>query len=502
MNTNTVRTAIKGGWVVGYDEGIGGHVLIEDGVVVIEGSEIIYVGTDYTSPVDREIDAHGKVVSPGFINTHVHAGIEGMTGVQDLAHPGGTAWIGASCEFVSGDLPNYLSAEQIHTHMRFGIVHLLKSGCTTMIDVIGSSSPWWIGNTPDDVEAFADEAGDLGARVYTTPGYRSMRACLHPDGTRDYVPMEEDGFRNLARAVDFIERRHGSHDGRIMGMLFPHAVDNVSPDLLRATREMADKLKVGIQIHAAQNRPEVAMTLERHGRTPIELLADTGVLGPDTILGHCIFVNDHSAINRPGDDLGLIAESATSVAHSPVKFLYTGAVLESFQRYLDRGINMTIGTDIFPSDVGLEMRAASIAGKLVERDGAKVRTADLYNAATLGGAKALQRNDIGRLQPGAKADIIIVDLNNADVGPVHDPIVALVHYCTARDIETVIVDGRILVEGHRAVEIDEERLVADVWPIYERLRQKLAAVNWNGPSVNKMFPSTFPIRRSEVVSTA
>ena len=310
-----MRTGITGGWVVGYDSQADSHVLIENGVVVIDGPTIAHVGDAFDAPVDREIDARGKLVSPGYVNTHVHAGIEGMTGLHDLSHPGGAAWFGASCEFVTGRMPNYLTDEQIRTHMLFGLVHLLKSGCTTIVDVIGSSSPWWLGNTPDDVEAFADVAGELGARVYSTPGYRSLRACVHPDGARAYIAMDENGFANLERAVDFIERRHGSYDGRIMGMLFPHAVDNTTPDLLRATRETADRLGVGIQIHAAQNRNEVAVIRERHNRTPIELLADTGVLGPDTLLGHCIYVIDHSAIDVPGDDLVLIAASGTSVAH-------------------------------------------------------------------------------------------------------------------------------------------------------------------------------------------
>lgn len=497
-----MRTRITGGWIVGYDPDLDSHYLLQDGVVVIDGETIAFVGDQDDSPVDREIDARGKVVSPGFINTHVHAGIEGMTGLQDLPEEGNAAWIGASCEFLSQPLPDYLDENQLRTHMEFGLVHLLKAGCTTIIDVIGSSSPWWLGNTPADVEAFADAAGRLGARVYSTPGYRSLRSCIHPDATRSYIPMEEEGFTNLERAVEFIERRHGSFNGRIQGMLFPHAVDNTTPELLRATREAADKLGVGIQIHAAQNQKEVAVTLERYGRTPIELLADTGVLGPDTLLGHCIYVNTHSTINRPGDDLGLIAESGTSVAHSPLKFVYTGFVIESFQRYLDRGINMTIGTDIFPSDVQLEMRVASLCGKLIEADGSVVRTRDLYNAATLGGAKALRRTDIGRIAAGAKADIIIVDLDNVDIGPVHDPIKALVHYTTARDIQTVMIDGEIIVDNKQMVNVDEEQLTADALPIFEILRGKLAERNWNKPSVDEMFPMSFPVRRATSATAA
>ena len=141
----------------------------------------------------------------------------------------------------------------------------------------------------------------------------------------------------------------------------------------------------------------------------------------------------------------------------------------------------------------LEMRLAAQAGKLIEHTGSVVRSVDLYNAATLGGAKALRREDIGRLAPGACADLMIVNLNTMDVGPVYDPIHALIHFCTAREIETVMVDGNIVVEGHQAVGVDEERLQADAWPVYERLRTELAARNWNRPSVDEMFPHTLPM---------
>lgn len=489
-----MRTRIDGGWVVGFDPTAGGHYLQRSGVVVVEDARIVYVGADYAGPVDHTIDARTKLVSPGFINTHVHTGIDVMSGLQDLPPRGTGTWIGASEASLSGPLPDCLTDEQIHTHMEYGIVHLLKAGCTTIVDVIGSSSPWWLGNTPRDVEVFVEVAGRLGARVYSTPGYRSVKSCLLPDSTRTAVPIADDGFADLDRAVRFIEQHHGSYGDRVRGMLYPHAVDNTSPDLLRATRAAADSLGVGIQIHAAQNIPEVQQMIAKYGHTPVELLADTGVLGPDTILGHCIYVNSHSAIERAGDDLGLLAESGTSIAHSPQKFVYTGFVIESFQRYLDRGINMTIGTDAAPFDYVLEMRLAAQAGKLIERQGAVVRSTDLFNAATLGGARALGREDIGRLAPGARADLIIVDLATIDVGLVYDPIHALIHFCTARNIDTVMVEGQVVVEGHRAVGIDEERLHAAAWSVYEQLRVTLAERNWNHPTVEEMFPYTFPVR--------
>ena len=491
-----MRTSIVGGWVVGFDAAAGAHFLLENGVVVVDGERIVEVGRERSGPVEREIDARGKLVSPGFINTHAHAGIEVMTGLQDLPSERGPAWVGAAEDCLTGPLPFCLTEEQIRTHMEFGLVRLLKTGCTTVVDVIGSSSPWWLGNTPRDVEVFVETAGRLGARVYSTPGYRSLRSAMRSDGTPTYVPREARGFADLERAVRFIERHHGSYGGRVTGMLYPHAVDNTTPDLLRATREAANALGVGIQIHAAQSVREVDTTLERYGRTPIELLADTGVLGSDTILGHCIYINSHSMIDRPGDDLGLLAESGTSVAHSPLKFVYTGVVMESFQRYHDRGVNMTIGTDAYPADYPLEMRVAALAGKLIERNGSAVSTADLYNAATLGGARALGRDDIGRIAPGARADIVIIDLNDIDVGPIYDPIRALVHYSTARDVETVMIDGRIVVDAHRTVGVDEERLMAEARPVYDRLRGVLAERNWNRPTLPEMFPHALPVGRA------
>ena len=161
-----MRTRIDGGWVVGFDPVTGGHYLLRDGVVVVEDKKIAYVGQAYTEPVDRVIAARGKLVSPGFVNTHVHSGIDVMSGLQDLPPQGVGTWIGASEECLSHDLVPFLTEEQIRTHMEYGIVHLLKTGCTTILDVIGSSSPWWLGNTPRDVEVFVESAGQLGARVY------------------------------------------------------------------------------------------------------------------------------------------------------------------------------------------------------------------------------------------------------------------------------------------------------------------------------------------------
>src|SRR5437879_4432021 len=117
-----MRTGIRGGWVVGYDPATGGHELIQDGTVVVENDRVVFVGRDWAEPLDREIEARHALVSPGFVNTHVHAGIEAMAGLFDLPAGTGGRWLGASTEYLSGLPESCLTEEQIQTHMTFGLV--------------------------------------------------------------------------------------------------------------------------------------------------------------------------------------------------------------------------------------------------------------------------------------------------------------------------------------------------------------------------------------------
>ncbi|MBI4280494.1 MAG: amidohydrolase family protein, partial [Armatimonadetes bacterium] len=362
-----MRTLIQGGDVVAFDGR--GHRLLRDGVVVFEGTTIVAVGPSYEGPVDRRIDARGTLVAPGFVNTHVHVGVEVMTALLDVDRRGPGRWISPSRRYVSGPPERSLTEEEQRISGEFGLVQLLKAGTTTLLDVVGSGTLWWLGNPPGDIEIFADTVGRLGARAYLSPGYRSYRVHTDESGQRGYFMTERQGFGGLQQAVRFIEGFHGAHGGRVQGMLYPHAVDNCTPDLLRETKRAAKALGVGIQIHAAQSVGEVEVVRERTGLTPIELLADIGFLGPEVLLGHCVFIRGHSSVGGVKEgDLSLIAASGAAVAHSPRPFARQGVALESFQQYLDAGVTMTIGTDIWPVDIISEMRLASLLCKVVDKD--------------------------------------------------------------------------------------------------------------------------------------
>ena len=475
-----MRTLIHGGDVVAYHQG--GHRLVRGGSLVYEDDRVVFVGRAYTGPADRRIDAAGKLVIPGLVNLHCHATTEASGRL--------IADAGRRDFFQTGFL-NYQSAppgvaplgarENLDIGNRFALVELLKNGCTTIVEM---------GAVNDQTVGFA---GRIGIRAYLSPGYRSASYRIRPEGQLVYEWDDDAGFRGLERARAFIRAHHGAHGGRIRGMLYPLQVDTCSPELFRATRKAAGELGVGIATHVGQNLVELHEMLRRHGKTPVELLADTGLLGPDTILGHCVMSTAHRLAALPGGrDLEILAESGATVAHCPLVFARRGNALESFHRYREAGVNVGLGTDTYPRDLISEMRWASLMCKVVEHDFTVATAADVFNAATLAGAHALRRDDIGRLAPDAKADVVVLDMRKLRIGPYRDPIKALVNCGTGDDVETVIVDGRTVVESGRVVGVDEDALGREAQQEAERLWATVHEWHWQHLTTEQFAPLSFP----------
>jgi cytosine/adenosine deaminase-related metal-dependent hydrolase len=481
-----MRTVIHGGDVVAYHQG--GHRLLRGGSLVYEDDRVVFVGRSDPGPADRRLDAAGKLVIPGLVNLHCHATTEASGRL--------IADAGRRDFFQTGFL-NYQSAppgiaplgarENLDIGNRFALVELLRNGCTTVVEM---------GAVDERTVAFA---GRIGIRAYLSPGYRSASYRIGPDGRLFYEWDEDAGFRGLERAKAFIRAHDGAHGGRIRGRLYPLQVDTCSPELFRATRKAADELGVGIATHAGQNLVEFHEVLRRHGTTPVELLADTGVLGPDTILGHCVMSTAHPLTALPGGrDLEILAASGATVAHCPLVFARRGIALESFHRYRAAGVNVGLGTDTYPRDLISEMRWAALLCKVVERDFTVATAADVFDAATLAGARALRRDDLGRLAPGAKADVVILDLRKMRIGPYRDPIKALVNCGTADDVDTVIVDGRTVVESGRVAGVDEEALRREAQQEAERLWATVPEWHWQHLTTEQFSPASFPALETDL----
>lgn len=480
-----MRTLIQGGYVVGFNGT--GHEILKDGVVVLEDDRVAHVGFSSPAPVDRTLDARGKLIFPGFINTHVHA--NSNAGDYFLNDPEKTDYFGS----------NYLThltprtgarwprgLEDFRVGGKFALVQAMKNGSTTIVIYGGGA---------EGGDDFVAMVGELGLRAYLAPSFRNVSFSYEETGALRYHWDDPLGEKGLQQAVAFIKRHGGSHNGRVQGMLFPRQPDTCTPELLLKTKAAARELGVGIQIHAAINLIEFHQILMAHGKTPIAFLDHLGFLGPEVILGHCVFLAGHSWSALPvSDDLRRIADSGASVSHSPLKYAKLGITMESFDRYRAGGVNVSLGTDSYPMDMVNEMRTASLANRFAERNYLAGAYRDLFNAATLGGARALGREDLGRLCPGARADLVIVDLKKVDYGAVLDPIKAFVEYGSGRDIETVIIDGRIVVEEGRVAGVDEADLLSRVQAQGEKFWATFPEWDHRGRRADEISPWAFPLR--------
>ena len=495
-----MATLIDGGTVVAHQGGQ--HTLIEHGQVVYAGNEILFVGRDYTGVVDERIDARGKLVIPGLINHHMAFGVHMQLTRLDRARP----------NFFNSGLGLGVQPEQAYNatgpgpdDWRASAVYAmntaLRTGTTTFVMVPNYGRHPYRGRVGSD-QALVDCVAATGLRAYLALPHMSGGVVGKADGTIEWELREAAGWEGLEQAVDFAQTFNGAAADRIRTFLFPYQADNCTPALLQATKAAAQQLGCLLKIHVAQYLLDFHQILRRYGNRPIEYLHAQGFLGPEVSLTHAIFTPSHPWTAYPPDpmaiggdaDLALIRESGATVAHCPVVFARTGVALHSFARYVRAGIPVSLGTDTSPHDMLVEMRTAALFSKLADADATSGTAREIFDAATLGGATALQRPDLGRLAAGAKADIVLVDLDRTHIGPVaaHDPIKALVYCANGSDVDTVIVDGIVRVQRGELLGLDRATLAADAVRFDQKLQQSVAQATYQGRSVSEFYEPAFP----------
>lgn len=479
-----MRTLIEGGWVVAFNGR--SHEVHEQGSVVFEDDKIIHAGGPYTGTADVRLSARGKLVSPGFINTHVHtAGNGGDYLLLDMAK---NDYRTANYMSFAAPLKGKLTPpppEAVAALRAFVFLHALRNGTTTVIDVGGLRGDW---------EGYARLVDELGVRVYGSPPFRDRNTFMDEKGRLYYDEDANAGTAGLKEAVGFIKSFDGAAQGRLRGMLNAAQVETCSEPLLRACKDAARELDVPVHTHAGGNLIEFQRIMDEYRKTPIQFLADIGFLDDRTLIGHAVFTTAHPWPRYPfGDDLRVLAERGATVGHCPYKYAKMAMTLHSFQRYVDAGVNVAIGTDTYPMDIVAELRWASILAKVTDGNYQAGQHRDVFNAATLAACRFLRRNDLGRLAPGAKADILLINLDHLG-GPVYaDPIKALVDAGCGRDVDTVIVDGKILVQGGRTVHIDEAEVYAKARQATQNYWRHVPTWRWDGSGVDRIIPPAFPI---------
>lgn len=339
-------------------------------------------------------------------------------------------------------------------------------------------------------------AGIMGMRAYVGAGIRAgdrMEANWiwnSPDGhSVEYNFDEAGGFERIREAEEIVREYDGAYEGRVRILLGPTQTMTCTPKMLKETRKLADRLGVGITIHAAEDLMEIEACVRIHGKTPVQLMADTGMIGQDVVVAHCVYIQGHDQVFIHGDnDLKILGDSHTTVAHCPTPFARVGASLQSISDYMQAGINIGIGTDTFPSDFIREMRLAAFMGKMAKKSTFSINAAQIFDAATLNGAKALGRTDIGRLGIGAKADFVVFDLGNIEMTPARDVVKNIVYSASRHSVSRVYVDGNCLVKEGVIAGMDEKALCDEMQELAE---QAWREVSKGGKGMDEVYPMSY-----------
>jgi 5-methylthioadenosine/S-adenosylhomocysteine deaminase len=485
MTTTCIRNAA---WVAAWNADKETHRYLRNADVVFAGNTITFVGTGYAGACDEEIDGRDLFVMPGLIDIHTHCMSEpvGKGIVEEVGNPK---------LYMSGlydPKPLFLAAhsmdlkegqqEALKAATTVAYSELLMSGVTTVADL---SMIW---------DGWLDLMADSGIRGYAAPMYRSARWVTNNGHAVGYEWDEEAGKHAFKEAADFIATAETHPCGRLGAMVVPAQIDTCTAELLRDSLSLAQENGWPFQVHTSQSVVEFHEMTRRTGLTPIQWANEIGILGPNTILSHAIFIDEHSWVHWPTrDDVNLMAESGTSVAHCPSVVARYGQTMQNLGRYIRAGVNMGLGTDSFPHNLIDEMRWAVILGRVAAEDIEALRTGDVFHAATVGGAKALLRDDIGRLAPGAKADLVLIDLTHPSMRPLRDPIRSLVYTALERPVRDVYVDGAKVVENGRILTLDYASALDRLDVAQRAAEEGVPLLDYAKRTARQVSPLTLPL---------
>jgi 5-methylthioadenosine/S-adenosylhomocysteine deaminase len=435
------RTLIQHGMILTLDDAATYH---ESGTVVLDADRIAWVGPDDQAPAPAEgdtvIDATDKVVMPGLVDLHFHTALgKGYNDHLPLWEYLDECWY---------PLIRALDYDAAYWAAMASYAESIKSGVTTVNDMYRR------------LDALADAAEEIG-----------IRAVLSND-----VALDEYALDTLQDNVDAFRRSHGAADGRIQVRMGIEWLPLASPELLRETRALATELGTGIHIHLNESMSEVENSLERFGRRPTELAYELGFLGPDVVAAHCVHLNDA--------EIAMMAETGTHISHNPSSNAKLGNGIARVPEMIAAGINVGLGHDAVEcnnsADMFEVMKYASLMHRASRQDASLMPAADVLRMATRHGAAALG-HDTGRLEAGAKADLILVETNSVEFTPLLRDTAThltshLVFAANGSAVDTTIVDGRVLMQGRRLTTVDESQIVREANAAFRRTVARMEVV--------------------------
>jgi len=443
-------TLIKNGFLLTMTgEGVGSIV---DGAVAVEGRDIVAVGK--TDDIVKEygtaehvIDAKGKAVLPGFVDGHIHTGLSLARGLaQDVPE---IEWMLKTMAPYS----RFLTPEQSIVGSRVGVLEALKAGTTTFGE-IGAN----MGSVADKVFIPA------GVRANLANTINQIGPESRPDPKKLYIFFEDIGEKKFKEGVELIEKYDGAGEGRITGILSPHGADMMNKELLLAVKAKAKELGKLAHIHVAQGGREELQMKMRYGMTTIKYLDSIGYLDDQLIAAHCHQTTD--------DEVALIAERGVRYASCPASIGGIDGITPPLGLFIESGGKYaTIGSDQAPGNghhnMLVEMKVAALMNKTRHRDPTVLPAWKTLRLATIEGAHAIGLGDkIGSLEPGKKADIILLDLKVPHMTPIiYNPMnnIApnIVYSARGDEITDVIINGDHVIVDKAVQTIDEVKAIEE-----------------------------------------
>lgn len=406
--------------------------------IAIQGNRIALVqpaGQIATDMASEWIDGAGMVALPGLINTHAHAAMVLFRGAaEDVPIE---SWFN---DFI-WSMETNLTPEDVYWGAMLAAAEMIESGVTTVADHYFA------------MDSVAEAIAASGMRGHLAP-------TLFGQG---------DAHAELDQAIAFAARWDGQANGRIRAWLGPHSPYLCAPEFLRDVASEAHRLGLGCHIHVSETAQQVQGCVERYGVTPIQLLEQLGLMDVPLLCAH--------AAHATPAEIELLAARRVGVAHCPKTFLKLAAGIAPVTAMRARGVAVGVGSDGAASNNTLDMleqlRLAAMLQKHELQDAEAMPLGAALALATSAGATVLgQSGELGALRPGALADVILIRLDGAHVQPLHDIAAALVYAVRASDVDTTIVDGRVLMRERRLLTLDKDTIVREVGARAARLRDR------------------------------
>ena len=406
-------------------------VLVKDDIIKAIGS---------IAPNDIEgatvIAGKGKLLMPGLINGHCHVPMTILRNYADDLDL--QTWLFEHIFPVEAKLVG----DDVYWGSLLGIMEMLKTGTTCFIDMY------------DHIEDIAKAVDNSGIRAHLSRGMTNLDEG--PDFQSNPALLEN---------IEFIKKWNGAASGRITGAFAPHAIYTCSSNFIKAIKKEAEKLGAPIHVHLDETRGEHEDCLKNHGRTPTKYLYDLGLFEQKTIAAHCVWLTD--------EDLEILKENNVTMVHNPTSNLKLASGIAPVPKAIEKGVNVILGTDGASSNNNLnlieEINLAALIHKGVNQNPLLVSAKDCLKMATVNGAKALDRNDIGVIKEGAKADLVLIDLDKSHLLPMHNIVSALAYSVQGSDVCLTMVDGKILYENGEFKTIDKEQVKFNIEKSFKRL---------------------------------